>query len=64
MCVRLRLRLGDANSAMEMTVGEMFFVRLRSGNLGAAVIARLLSLATRVKRSVGMSRRQRIVMPL
>jgi hypothetical protein len=56
---RLRLRLEGASSAMEMTVGEVFIVRLRSGNLSAAVIARLLSLATRVKRSVSMSRRQR-----
>jgi hypothetical protein len=64
VCARLRLRLEGASSAMEMTVGEMFIVRLRSGNLSAAVIARLLSLATRVKRSVSMSRRQRIVMPL
>ncbi len=47
---------------MEMTVGEVLIVRLRSGNLSAAVIAQLLSLATRVKRGVRISGRQRIVM--
>ena len=64
VCARLRLRLGGASSAMEMTIGEMFIVRLRPGNLSAAVIAQLLSLATRVKHGVSLSGRQRIVMRL
>jgi hypothetical protein len=64
VCARLRLRLGGASSAMEMTIGEMLIVRLRPGNLSAAVIAQLLSLATRVKHGVSLSGRQRIVMRL
>jgi len=61
-CVRLLLSPAVASSATGMVIGAMVFAKLQPSRLSAAVRAQLLSLGTRVKGSISVAGRRRIVM--